>query len=117
MTRRIVLAILALICALLGTVVIPLGLITAEHDRQDFRSQAASAARSLASVAEEKVSDREGGRKLATTITQLRDYGGQSAGGGAGSVVVTQAAGIGAGSGGTGCDLERADHAQGNGKG
>ena len=79
MTRRIVLAILALICALLGTVVIPLGLITAEHDRQDFRSQAASAARSLASVAEKKVSDREGGRKLAATIAQLRDYGDQVA--------------------------------------
>jgi signal transduction histidine kinase len=79
MTRRIVLAILALICALLGTVVIPLGLITAEHDRQDFRSQAASTARSLASVAEEKVGDREGGRKLAATIAQLRDSGDQVA--------------------------------------
>ena len=36
MTRRIVLAILALICALLGTVVIPLGLITAEHAPRGF---------------------------------------------------------------------------------
>jgi hypothetical protein len=51
MARRIVLAILALICALAGTVVIPLGLITGSHDRQGFRQQAITAARSLAGVA------------------------------------------------------------------
>jgi len=79
MTRRIVLAILALICALLGTVVIPLGLITAEHDRQDFRDQAVSTARSLASVAEQKVGDNQGGAKLASSIAELRDYGDQVA--------------------------------------
>ena len=59
--------------------VIPLGLITAQHDRQDFRNQAASTARSLGSVAEEKVGDHDGGRKLAATIAQLRDYGDQVA--------------------------------------
>jgi signal transduction histidine kinase len=77
MARRIVLAILALICALLCTVVIPLGLITAEHDRQDFQDQAISTARSLASVVEEKLADHEHGTKLTTAIAQIRADGDQ----------------------------------------
>jgi len=77
MTRRIGLAILALICAMLGTVVIPLGLITAGRDRQDFRDQAVTAARSLASVAEEKLGDHEGGPALGTAIAQIRSDGDQ----------------------------------------
>ena len=77
MARRIVLAILALICALLGTVVIPLGLITANHDRQDFRKQAVTAARSLASVAEEKLGDSEHGTALTNAIAQIRGDGDQ----------------------------------------
>ena len=64
MTRRIVLAILALICVLLATVAVPLGLITAAHDRQDYRDQAAATARSLAGVAEEKLADHERGAAL-----------------------------------------------------
>lgn len=77
MTRRIVLAILALICALLATVAVPLGLITAAHDRQDYRDQAAATARSLAGVAEEKLADHERGAALARTITQIRGRGDQ----------------------------------------
>jgi hypothetical protein len=77
MARRIVLAILALICALLGTVFIPLGLITASHDRQDFRQQALTAARSLASVAEEKLGDSEHGTALTAAIAQIRGDGDQ----------------------------------------
>ena len=79
MTRRIVLAILAVICALLGAVVIPLGLITAQHDRQDFRDQAVSTARSLASVAEEKLGDHESGAALTAAMAQLRGDGDQVA--------------------------------------
>jgi signal transduction histidine kinase len=79
MTRRIVLAILAVICALLGAVVIPLGLITARHDRQDFRDQAVSTARSLASVAEEKLGDHESGAALTAAMAQLRGDGDQVA--------------------------------------
>ena len=79
MTRRIVLAILAVICALLGAVVIPLGLITAQHDRQDFRDQAVSTARSLASVAEEKLGDHESGAALTAAMAQLRGGGDQVA--------------------------------------
>ena len=79
MTRRIILAILALICALLATVVIPLGLITAGHDRQDYRDQAVATARSLASVAEEKLADHESGTALATAIAQIRGRGDQVA--------------------------------------
>jgi signal transduction histidine kinase len=75
MARRIILAILALICALLATVVIPLGLITAAHDRHDYTGQAVATARSLASVAEEKLADHDQGAALATAITQLRGSG------------------------------------------
>jgi signal transduction histidine kinase len=77
MTRRIVLAILALICVLLATVAVPLGLITAAHDRQDYRDQAAATARSLAGVAEEKLADHERGAALTRTITQIRGRGDQ----------------------------------------
>jgi signal transduction histidine kinase len=77
MTRRIVLAILALICVLLATVAVPLGLITAAHDRQDYRDQAAATARSLAGVAEEKLADHERGAALTRTITQIRGSGDQ----------------------------------------
>lgn len=72
MTRRIILAILALICALLATVVIPLGLITAAHDRTDYQDQAVATARSLASVAEEKLADHERGAALTAAIAQIR---------------------------------------------
>ncbi len=79
MTRRIILAILALICALLATVVVPLGLITAAHDRHDYQDQAVATARSLASVAEEKLADHDHGAALATAIRQLRGSGDQVA--------------------------------------
>ena len=79
MARRIILAILALICALLATVVIPLGLITAAHERHDYQDQAVATARSLASVAEEKLADHDHGAALATAITQIRGNGDQVA--------------------------------------
>jgi signal transduction histidine kinase len=72
MTRRIILAILALLCALLATVVIPLGLITAARDRQDYQDQAVATARSLAGVAEEKLADHERRAALTATIAQIR---------------------------------------------
>lgn len=75
MTRRIILAILALICALLATVVVPLGLITAAHDRHDYQNQALATARSLASAAEEKLADHDRGTALAAAISQLRGSG------------------------------------------
>jgi signal transduction histidine kinase len=79
MTRRIILAILALICALLATVVVPLGLITAAHDRHDYSAQAVATARSLASVAEEKLADHDHGAALTTAISQIRGRGDQVA--------------------------------------
>jgi signal transduction histidine kinase len=57
MTGRIVAAVLAVITGLLAAVAVPLGLVTAAHDRTAFREQAFSAAQSLASVAEERISD------------------------------------------------------------
>ncbi|MEP7025777.1 MAG: HAMP domain-containing sensor histidine kinase [Actinomycetota bacterium] len=75
MARRIVLAVLGLLSALLCAVAIPLGLITAQHYRQDYRAQAVGSARSLASVAEEKLGDGETGHGLATAVVQVRSDG------------------------------------------
>jgi hypothetical protein len=60
MAARIVGAVLALITGLLAAIAVPLGLITAAHDRTVFREQSLSTAQSLASVAEERIDDRPG---------------------------------------------------------
>jgi signal transduction histidine kinase len=55
--RRIVLAVLALIAAILGTVALPLGLITAGQDRHDFQDETVATATTVANVAEERIDD------------------------------------------------------------
>ena len=75
MARRIAASVVALIALLLGVVAVPLGLITAAHDRQVFRSATISAATSLASVAEEKIADHSDGAALGNNISQLRRAG------------------------------------------
>jgi signal transduction histidine kinase len=77
MVRRIVLVVLGLLAAMLAVVVVPLGLITAQHYRQDFQEQATSSARSLASVAEEKLSDHEPGGRMRAALAELREDGDQ----------------------------------------
>ena len=59
MTRRILAAFLGLTFALLVGVVVPLGVTTAEHDRQAFADQTTAAATAVASAAEEQLADHE----------------------------------------------------------
>jgi signal transduction histidine kinase len=77
MARRIAATVVALIAVLLGVVAVPLGLITASHDRSEFRDETVAAATSLASLAEEKISDHTGGPALGNAISGLRPGGDQ----------------------------------------
>src|SRR6201992_389317 len=71
MARRIAVAVLTLIIALLAAVAIPLGLLIAAQDRRDFRSGQSGAASILATVAEERLDDGVQGTALARSIRQL----------------------------------------------
>ncbi|MGE5136648.1 MAG: sensor histidine kinase, partial [Gemmatimonadota bacterium] len=77
MARRIVLALLSLIGALLVTSVVPLGLITTGHARESFREDTLLAARTLASVAEENLADHTRGAALAQSLARARGAGQQ----------------------------------------
>jgi signal transduction histidine kinase len=68
-TRRILSAFLGLTFALLVGVVIPLGVITAEHDRQAFADQTTTAATAVASAAEEQLADHEHGTTALGILT------------------------------------------------
>jgi signal transduction histidine kinase len=70
-TRRIVLAILALIAVLLLTVALPLGLLTAAQDRRDFTEETKSTATTLANVAEERLDDHSSPRPMDHLVTAL----------------------------------------------
>ncbi|MFJ9863875.1 sensor histidine kinase [Streptomyces sp. NPDC101165] len=59
MTRRIALSVLALITAVLVLAVVPLGLIMTQREQTSFRDDSAARARSIASAAEEYLSDRK----------------------------------------------------------
>ena len=69
MTRRILAAFLGLALALLIGVVVPLGVMTATHDRQSFADQTVSAATAVASAAEEQLADHERGAPAAGTLS------------------------------------------------
>src|SRR5258708_39756940 len=71
MARRIVLSVLALIAAVLGVIVVPLGLLTAAQDMHDFRDETTASATTLANVAEERLDDGNAGLTLARTVAQL----------------------------------------------
>ena len=68
MTRRILAAFLGLTLALLIGVVVPLGVMTANHDRQAFADQTVAAATAVASAAEEQLADHEHGATISGTI-------------------------------------------------
>lgn len=61
MTRRTLAALLGLTLVLLVGVVVPLGMLSAEHDRQVFTDRTTAAAAAVASSAEEQLSDHEQG--------------------------------------------------------
>lgn len=75
MARRIVLALLALIGALLVTTVVPLGLITTGRARESFREDTVLTARTLASVAEESLTDHTRSRALREALARARGAG------------------------------------------
>ena len=58
MTRRIVLALLALTAAVLVGAVVPLALQAVAHERDAFINAAEATARSVAVIAEDKLGDR-----------------------------------------------------------
>jgi signal transduction histidine kinase len=70
-TRRIVASVLGLIVVLLGTIALPLGLLTAGQDRRDFTDAAKSTAATLANVAEERLGDHASGRPAHRLVADL----------------------------------------------
>jgi signal transduction histidine kinase len=77
--RRIALAVLALIIGLLAVVVIPLGLLVSAQDRRDFQASTATAATTVANVAEEPLADHAHGTALARSIRGMGRQGDQLA--------------------------------------
>ncbi len=75
MTRRIVLAVLALVVAVLGTVAVPLGVITTSQDMRAFRNETVVAAATLVNVSEERLDDGVRGSALGRTVRQLAHGG------------------------------------------
>jgi signal transduction histidine kinase len=77
MARRIVLTMLALIGALLVTTVVPLGLITAGHERSSFREDTVLFARALAGFAEDRLDDQAHSVTLGRALGQAQRAGEQ----------------------------------------
>lgn len=75
MARRIALVVIALVAVLLGLVAAPLGIITANQERHDFRRDAIGASATIAGVAEEFLGDRSGSTPLRKAIAGLRRHG------------------------------------------
>ena len=69
MTRRTLAAFLGLTLALLIGVVVPLGVMSANHERQAFTDRTVSAASTVASAAEEQLADRERGSPVLGTLS------------------------------------------------
>ena len=68
-------AVLALIIVLLAVVAVPLGLLISAQDRRDFRASAATAATTVANVAEERLGDGVHGSALGRSIRELGRQG------------------------------------------
>ena len=69
MTRRTLAAFLGLTLALLIGVVVPLGVMSANHERQAFTDRTVSAASTVASAAEEQLADHERGSPVLGTLS------------------------------------------------
>jgi len=74
-SRRIVLAVLILVAAVIGVVAVPLGLLTASQDMRSFRDEAVTSAVTLANVAEERLDDGASMLSLDRTVRQLSGAG------------------------------------------
>lgn len=75
MARRIALVVIALVAVLLALVAAPLGILTANQERHDFRHDAIVASATIAGVAEEFLADRAGRAPLTKAINGLRRRG------------------------------------------
>lgn len=75
MARRIAVIVIALVAVLIGTVAVPLGMITAAQNRHDFNDDTLATATTVSGVAEEHLDDRSAGAPLARAITELRRRG------------------------------------------
>jgi signal transduction histidine kinase len=71
MARRIVLAVLALITALLAILAVPLGMLTAAQDRREFTDETTDTATALANAAEERIGDHVGSPALGRLVRDL----------------------------------------------
>ena len=91
MARRIILAVLALITALLATLAVPLGLLTAAQDRRDFTQETTATAITLANIAEERITDHVQSPALDRSVSELSRQGDWAA---ARNVIDTMAAEI-----------------------
>jgi signal transduction histidine kinase len=77
MARRIILAMLALISALLASTVIPLGLLASGRQQDAFREGAILSARTQAALAEESLADHRTYSSLASYLERFRHPGDQ----------------------------------------
>jgi signal transduction histidine kinase len=77
--RRIAVAELALITVLMAVVAIPLGLLISAQDRRDFQASTATAAATVANVAEERLDDGDHGPALDRSIREMGRQGDQLA--------------------------------------
>lgn len=75
MARRIALVVVALVAVLLGVVAVPLGIITANQERRDFRATAIGATATISGLAEEFLGDRTGRAQLTKAISGVRRRG------------------------------------------
>jgi signal transduction histidine kinase len=70
MARRIVLTMLCLVGALLVTAVIPLGLLTTARERDSFRKDTLLSTRALAALAEDGLTEHNGGQRMASVLAR-----------------------------------------------
>ncbi|MGW3042221.1 sensor histidine kinase [Kitasatospora sp. NPDC001159] len=79
MTRRIALTVLALVTVLLVLAVVPLGVLLTQREETSFRGAAQAAARTLASAAEEHLSDHRPDTDMRELLDDTQDEGGCAA--------------------------------------
>ncbi|GAA4989792.1 hypothetical protein GCM10025734_16290 [Kitasatospora paranensis] len=79
MTRRIALTVLALVTVLLVLAVVPLGVLLTQREETSFRSTAEASAGTLASAAEEHLSDHKPDTDMRELLDETQDEGGCAA--------------------------------------
>jgi len=75
MTRRIVIAVMALITALLAILAVPLGLLTTAQERRAFTDETTATATALANIAEERLDDHVVSPALDRSVRALARQG------------------------------------------